>query len=181
VSRGRALGVVALALLAGCSHSPPPGPVTPELPPHAEGAAAEGANTTAALSVVATAREALGKPYLYGGTGQGTDGFDCSGLIQYSYGQHGIMLPRTSSEQALIGDPIDRDVADLAAGDILTFASSPGGTRVSHVGLYLGEGRFIHSASSRGVMESALAGTDPNGNWWFVRWIGARRVIGSSP
>jgi cell wall-associated NlpC family hydrolase len=179
--RWSAVAAVAWALLTGCSHAPAPGPVAPEPAPASSDATLEGANTTAALAVVATARDALGKPYLYGGTGQGQDGFDCSGLIQYAYGQHGIMLPRTSSEQALIGDAVDHDVADLAAGDILTFSSSPGGKRVSHVGLYLGEGRFIHSASSRGVMESTLAGTDPNGNWWFVRWVGTRRVIGSAP
>ena len=127
--------------------------------------------------VVTAARQALGKPYLYGGTGQGSRGFDCSGLIQYAYAQQGISLPRVSTAQALAGREVEKSLEALARGDILTFASQPGGSKVSHVGLYLGEGRFIHSSSSKGVMESALSGTDPNGQWWFVRWVGARRVI----
>ena len=73
---------------------------------------------------------------------------------------------------------MEKSLEALARGDILTFASQPGGSKVSHVGLYLGDGRFIHSSSSKGVMESALSGTDPYGQWWFVRWVGARRVIG---
>ncbi|MBP2647740.1 MAG: pgdS 3 [Gemmatimonadetes bacterium] len=108
-----------------------------------------GAGSYAAVeaAVVATAREALGKPYLDGGTGQGDDG------------------------------EVERSLEALAPGDILTFSGQPGGSRVSHVGLYLGDGRFIHSSSSKGVMESTLSASDPNGQWWFVRWVGARRVI----
>jgi len=138
-----------------------------------------GAGSYAAVeaAVVATAREALGKPYLYGGTGQGDDGFDCSGLIQYAYAQQGISLPRVSTAQATWGQEVERSLEALAPGDILTFSGQPGGSRVSHVGLYLGDGRFIHSSSSKGVMESTLSASDPNGQWWFVRWVGARRVI----
>jgi cell wall-associated NlpC family hydrolase len=129
--------------------------------------------------VVSAARQALGKPYLYGGTGKGNQGFDCSGLIQYAYAQQGISLPRVSTSQATQGEAVEKSLAALQRGDILTFASQQGGRKVSHVGLYLGQGRFIHSSSSRGVMESTLSGTDPNGQWWFVRWVGARRVIGT--
>ena len=128
--------------------------------------------------VVASARQALGKPYLYGGTGQGDDGFDCSGLIQYAYGQQGIALPRVSTAQATQGREVEKSIDALEPGDILTFAGQPGGTKVSHVGLYLGDGRFIHSSTSKGVMESTLSASDPNGQWWYLRWVGARRVIG---
>ena len=127
--------------------------------------------------MVSAARQAIGKPYLYGGTGKGEAGFDCSGLIQYAYAQQGISLPRVSTAQATAGREVEKSLGALARGDILTFASQPGGSKVSHVGLYLGQGRFIHSSSSKGVMESTLSGTDPNGQWWFVRWVGARRVI----
>lgn len=129
--------------------------------------------------VVSVARQALGKPYLYGGTGKGDQGFDCSGLIQYAYAQQGISLPRVSTSQATQGVEVEKSVDALQRGDILTFASQPGGRKVSHVGLYLGQGRFIHSSSSRGVMESTLSRMDPNGQWWYVRWVGARRVIGT--
>jgi cell wall-associated NlpC family hydrolase len=129
-------------------------------------------------ALVATARQALGKPYLYGGTGQGDAGFDCSGLIQYAYAQQGIALPRVSTAQATEGVAVDRSLDALEPGDILTFAGQRGGTKVNHVGLYLGDGRFIHSSASRGVMESTLGASDPGGQWWYERWVGARRVIG---
>jgi len=175
---------LAVLVLAGCSGKPvstAPNPVQSPEAMSAADAAIEAKRNSDLLEegVVASARVALGKPYLYGGTGRGSTGFDCSGLIQYAYAQQGIMLPRVSSAQASAGKEVERSLDALSRGDILTFASQPGGSRVSHVGLYLGDGRFIHSSSSRGVMESTLSGTDPNGQWWFVRWVGARRVIGS--
>ena len=176
-------GLVVL-VLAGCGGNPASTVPEPVQAPEAMSAADEAleAKQNSDLleeGVVASARVALGKPYLYGGTGRGSTGFDCSGLIQYAYAQQGIILPRVSSAQASAGKEVEKSLDALSRGDILTFASQPGGSRVSHVGLYLGDGRFIHSSSSRGVMESTLSGTDPNGQWWFVRWVGARRVIGS--
>jgi len=123
--------------------------------------------------VVGTALSAMGAPYLWGGNGP--DGFDCSGLIQYTYAQHGVTLPRTSVEQAKAGRAVERKLDALAPGDILTFASDPGG-EVAHVGLYLGEGRFIHSANG-GVQTSLLRADDAAGQWWYARWVGARRII----
>jgi cell wall-associated NlpC family hydrolase len=115
----------------------------------------------------------MGQPYKWGGTGD-NGGFDCSGLIQYAYAQHGITLPRRSADQAKAGRAVAKRVDALAPGDILTFARS--GTRISHVGLYLGDGRFIHSAS-KGVQVSVLSAEDPYGRWWWKRWMGARRVV----
>jgi cell wall-associated NlpC family hydrolase len=117
----------------------------------------------------------MGRPYRFGGTGEEGGGFDCSGLIQHAYAQHGITLPRTSREQAKEGRPVSRRLASLEAGDLLTFSNRGG--RVSHVGLYIGDGRFIHSAS-RGVQISVLSGEDPYGRWWYKRWVGVRRIIG---
>ncbi|MEO5825280.1 MAG: C40 family peptidase [Gemmatimonadales bacterium] len=125
-------------------------------------------------NVVATALEEMGQPYLWGGTGNGSGGFDCSGLIQYAYSRHGVRLPRTSAAQAVAGVAIRRDLDGLLPGDILTFAD-PGGS-VTHVGLYVGEGRFIHSAS-KGVRVSRLAEDDNDGRWWLRRWVGVRRVV----
>jgi hypothetical protein len=125
-------------------------------------------------SIVATAAEAMGRPYSYGGTGADGEGFDCSGLIQYAYGKHGIALPRRSVEQAREGRKIDRQLKLLAPADILTFSNHGG--RVSHVGLYIGEGRFIHSAT-RGVQVSLLSADDPYGRWWYKRWVGVRRIV----
>ncbi len=132
--------------------------------------------TPLANAVVETALGAMGAPYTWGGSS--TNGFDCSGLIQYAYSAHGIPLPRTSSLQAQQGVSVGRDLALLAPGDILTFSSNAGGSQVSHVGLYLGNGEFIHSATN-GVQKSRLSATDPYGKWWWNRWVGARRVLPS--
>ncbi|MGH7673972.1 MAG: C40 family peptidase [Gemmatimonadales bacterium] len=129
--------------------------------------------TGGASDVVHTALDALGTPYRWGGSAE--NGFDCSGLIQYAYGQHGVMLPRTSRDQARAGNEIERALAALEPGDILTFGADPGG-RVSHVGMYVGEGKFIHS-SSTGVKLSRLDAADPEGRWWLPRWVGVRRVM----
>ena len=133
-------------------------------PAHIEGPAA---------GVVETALAAIGAPYRWGGTAE--NGFDCSGLIQYAYGQYGVSLPRTSRDQATRGDPVPPDLAALVPGDILVFSATPGGS-VSHVGLYTGEGLFIHSASD-GVRLSALRLDDPDGRYWVPRWVGARRLL----
>jgi cell wall-associated NlpC family hydrolase len=125
-------------------------------------------------SVVATATEVMGRPYAFGGTGEDGGGFDCSGLIQYAYGRHGISLPRTSADQAREGREVKKDPARLMVGDLLTFSNRGG--PVTHVGLYIGEGRFIHSAT-RGVQVSALSADDPYGRWWYQRWVGVRRIV----
>ena len=125
-------------------------------------------------AVVATAKEAMGRPYEWGGTGANGGGFDCSGLIQHAYGQHGVRLPRTSRDQAREGRPIARNRSSLRPGDLLTFSNSGG--PVTHVGLYIGDGRFIHSAS-HGVQVSLLSGEDPYGRWWYTRWVGVRRIV----
>jgi hypothetical protein len=147
---------------------PETGTRTPQFDPGARPPA------TLADSIIATATEAMGRPYSFGGTGVGGEGFDCSGLIQYAYGKHGITLPRRSTDQAREGRKIDRELKRLAPADILTFSNRGG--QVTHVGLYMGEGRFIHSATS-GVQVSTLSAEDPYGRWWYKRWIGVRRIV----
>ena len=123
--------------------------------------------------VLATATEVMGTPYKWGGT-SADEGFDCSGLIQYAYSAHGVELPRRSVDQAREGLRVEKKLSALVPGDILTFSNS--GNRVTHVGLYLGDGRFIHSASD-GVQVSQLSADDPYGRWWYRRWVGARRIV----
>ena len=127
-----------------------------------------GSNT----DIVQTALNALGTPYQWGGTAE--NGFDCSGLIQYAYGQHGIRLPRMSRDQANAGSEVPPVVDALKPGDILLFSARPGGG-VTHVGMYVGEQKFIHSSNS-GVKLSRLEVHDPEGAWWLSRWVGARRI-----
>ena len=124
-------------------------------------------------TALAAALEAMGTPYQWGGTTQ--NGFDCSGLIQYAYAKAGIGVPRRSTDQARAGRGVGVTLDDLAPGDILAFAADRGGT-VSHVGPYLGHGRFIHGARD-GVVVSSLSSDDITGRWWLDRWVDSRRLI----
>jgi cell wall-associated NlpC family hydrolase len=123
-------------------------------------------------NVVQTALDVMGMPYRWGDDGE--NGFDCSGLIRYAFGKHGITLPRRSVEQAREGTAVEKSVGELRAGDVLTFRTR--GKGVSHVGLYLGDGRFIHSAT-KGVQISILSPDDVAGRWWYTRWVGVRRIV----
>jgi cell wall-associated NlpC family hydrolase len=138
--------------------------------------AATGLPATATLtdSIVATATAVMGRPYRYGGPGVDSSGFDCSGQIQYAFGAHGITLPRRSVDQAKQGREVPKRLDQLRPGDLLTFSNRRG--PVTHVGLYLGDKRFVHSAT-RGVQVSVLSGADPYGRWWFDRWVGVRRIV----
>jgi len=89
--------------------------------------------------LVRTAQSFLGVPYLWGGT-SADEGFDCSGLTMTVYQLNGFDLPRSSRDQFAAGSPVKE--ADLAKGDLLFFAD---GGNISHVGIYTGSGRFIHS------------------------------------
>ena len=94
--------------------------------------------------VLATARDYLGVPYLWGGTS--TKGFDCSGFTQIVYRMNNYSLPRDASQQVQLGRPValEDDFAHLLPGDLLFFGPRP--ERITHVALYLGGKRYIHSA-----------------------------------
>ncbi len=94
--------------------------------------------------VLATARGYLGVPYLWGGTS--TKGFDCSGFTQTVYRMNNLPLPRDASQQVHLGRPVDLedDFVHLAPGDLLFFGPRP--ERITHVALYLGGKRYIHSS-----------------------------------
>jgi len=91
----------------------------------------------------------LGKPYIWGGTGP--TGYDCSGLMMASWGKAGVSLPRTAAAQYAAGTPVS--TSDLQPGDLVFFY--PG---ITHVGMYIGDGKFIHASSPRtGIKVSVLA------------------------
>ena len=129
----------------------------------------------AARRVVPTAEQYIGVPYRYGGTSPRT-GFDCSGFVQYVYGVQGIDLPRTSRQMAGVGIAVEPSTRSLAVGDLMLFAQ---GGRISHVAIYAGNGRFIHSSSSgNGVRYDDL--WTRRGRWFADHMVAARRVSGDS-
>jgi cell wall-associated NlpC family hydrolase len=153
----------------------PPPASRPPLSTIEREAAASGASSEAAsvaVQVVQTALDAMGTPYRWGGADG--NGYDCSGLIQWAYAEHGVLLPRVSRDQARIGLLVPKEPSSLRPADILAFSES--GVGVSHVGLYVGEGRFIHSTST-GVRLTSLLANDPDSRWWRDRWISTRRIL----
>lgn len=121
-----------------------------------------------AEALVAEARTWIGVPYVWGGTTR--KGADCSGFLVTLYRDAaGIVLPRTTRQQRDSTVPLKRK--DVAVGDILFFSSKKSGGKVAHVGMYVGEGRMIHSSSSRGVVEDDLSL-----KYYTEHYLGAGRV-----
>jgi len=130
-------------------------------------------SSAAARRVISTGEQYIGVPYRYGGTSPRT-GFDCSGFVQYIYAQQGVDLPRTSRQMAGVGTAVEPSERALAVGDLMLFSQ---GGRISHVAIYAGNGRFIHSSSSgHGVRYDNLATN--RGRWFADHMVAARRVVG---
>ena len=120
-------------------------------------------------SIVTVAWALIGQPYEFGGTSP-QRGFDCSGLVSFVLSKVQLKLPRTAKQQALVGAPIGRD--RLLPGDLLTFGTD---ARVSHVGIYVGDGKFVHASSIAGrVIVSPL---DRKPSRLIRPLAGARRVL----
>jgi lipoprotein Spr len=112
----------------------------------------------------------LGVPYQWGGTTRA--GMDCSALARAVYREtYGIELPRTSREMYKLGRPI-RQPASLKAGDLVFFKIATSGNGISHVGVYLGDGRFAHASSSRGGVIDDLSAS-----YFETRYAGGRRIL----
>jgi len=118
-------------------------------------------------AVVATALTLRGVPYRNGGS-QPPDGFDCSGLVQWVFAQHGTVLPRDVRQQFEAGQKIDAD--DVKPGDLVFFETVSKGA--SHVGIAIGGDEFVHAPSSRGVVRVERL----SASYWSKRWVGARRL-----
>ncbi len=123
--------------------------------------------TTIAASLTRSALRFIGTPYVFGGTSP--NGFDCSGYVQHVFGMLGIHIPRTADAQYYAGREIE---GKMHRGDLVFFQTYLPGP--SHVGIYLGDGKFVH-ASSHGVRVSRL-----DERYWRVRYIGAKRMLAST-
>lgn len=120
-------------------------------------------------SLVALARAQIGKPYRFGGRSP-KRGFDCSGFVQYILAALEHEVPRTAAQQAGVGEAVARDTSRLRPGDLLTFGDD---RRITHIGIYVGNGRFIHASSGAGrVIESPILRRMSR----VQRWRGVRRL-----
>jgi len=125
------------------------------------------ASHAAGYGVAGTALSLRGAPYRNGGSDPG--GFDCSGFVRYVFGQNGVAVPRTVTEQFHAG----REVVgpQLEPGDLVFFSTvSPG---ASHVGIAIGGDEFVHAPSGRGEVRVERLSV----SYWATRFVGARRVL----
>jgi cell wall-associated NlpC family hydrolase len=124
-------------------------------------------------SIVQITRAQLGARYKRGGQNP-QRGFDCSGLVNYVMSLLDLDVPRTARQQAVLGLTVKRDTSRLLPGDLLTFGKGTKGL-VSHVGIYIGNGRYVHASSVAGrVIESPI---DRTPSPLIKVWRGARRML----
>ena len=124
--------LVGVLALAACASAPQPQPK-----------ASSQVSEKAADHAATQATKMLGRPYRFGGATPSA-GFDCSGLVQYSFRQAGVAVPHNTERQRLASRPVRR--SELRRGDLLFFDLE--GKKSSHVGIYLGAGKFVHAPSS---------------------------------
>jgi cell wall-associated NlpC family hydrolase len=164
----RPIALLACALmLAGCApfRSGLPGAPLP---------APDTAATGVGADVARAAMAQLGAPYRYGGA-EPARGFDCSGLVHYVHAQQGLAVPRTAASQFAAARRVEPN--DLEPGDLVFYRLVPRSQEVTHVGIYVGQGRFVHAPQSgRRVGEERL--DDP---YWRERFAGAGRLNPGGP
>lgn len=117
-------------------------------------------------AILITAKKYIGVPYSFGGTTPRA--FDCSGYLQYVFAQNGIQFPRSADEQYKLG--LKASPNQLEAGDLVFFTTYEPGA--SHCGIYLGNGKFIHASSSKGVRIDELSNS-----YWQARYYGGKHII----
>ena len=123
-------------------------------------------------SVVQLAKAQIGTRYRRGGQSP-EKGFDCSGLVKYVMSALNLDLPRTARQQGVFGLAIARDTSRLLPGDVLTFGRGKKG--VSHVAIYIGDGRYVHASTTAGrVVETTI---DRPNSPLLRMWRGARRML----
>jgi len=152
---------VTIVASACASRNPPPrfpGAIAPSKPRSA---------SEAGVRLAETALRLQGTPYR--DAGSDPSGFDCSGLVQYVFAQHGITLPRSVREQFQAGLAVPR--VTLVPGDLVFFATTAG--TASHVGIVVGADSFVHAPSGRGTVRVDHLSAE----YWTRHYIGARRIL----
>lgn len=127
---------------------------------------------TVGSQVVNYGKQFLGTPYEFGASTTTTRVFDCSSFTKYIFNKYGVTLPRTSVQQSKVGTKVSR--ADLQVGDLVFFSSGSRSTgkNITHVAIYAGDGKILHTYGAPGVTLSNL-----NSGNWNRTYVTARRVL----
>lgn len=164
----RIVFALAVVLLAGCASAPKPTSAPARTKVVLSQRAFDQISTARSRELALHALSHIGVPYRYGGNSPDT-GFDCSGLVQYVYGRGaGTALPRNTQALSTVGAPVPHEA--LEPGDLVFFDTMR--RPYSHVGIYLGDQRFIHAPSTGGQVELV----DMRERYWQTRYNGARRL-----
>jgi len=121
--------------------------------------------------IISYAKELLGVRYVYGGNTP--KGFDCSGFVKYVYNHFDLKIERTASSQAKQGTAVKK--AELAKGDLVFFDTNGGHNKVNHVGIYVGDGNFIHSSSGHAAMKVVISNLESG--FYANSYMTARRFF----
>lgn len=119
--------------------------------------------------VVETAKKYLGVPYVYGGSSP--SGFDCSGLVQYVFRELGVPINRVAADQTAHGTPISKE--NLQPGDVVFFHNTARYSTINHVGIYVGDGNFIHAPQTGEVVKI----TTLDSGYYARTFVAARRIL----
>lgn len=126
------------------------------------------AATPETLDLISTGKEYIGTPYKFGAPAGVTYAFDCSSFTQFLYKGLDVKLPRSSSAQAGVGEKVAK--SSLSVGDLVFFNTN--GKSISHVAIYAGNNKIIHSSTSQGVTVTSLGSS-----YWAKKYVTARRVL----
>jgi cell wall-associated NlpC family hydrolase len=121
-------------------------------------------------NLILTAQQYLGVPYDFGAKYGQTRTFDCSSFMKWIFNKYDVELPRVSRDQAKAGVFVSR--SNLEAGDLVFFTTRDSGGKIGHVGMYVGDGKMIHTYGEGGVKFSTITS-----GWWDDHYVTARRVI----
>lgn len=160
--------IVTVLLLAGCGAPPKHRVISQASLASIPRGIVDGASSAQIRELALHALSLVGIPYRYGGTSPDS-GFDCSGLVFYVYQRGiGVALPRDTQRLSEVGASVLAN--ELEPGDLVFFNTT--GRAYSHVGIYLGEGRFIHAPTTGGTVQLV----DIRDRYWQLRYDGARRL-----